>query len=86
MSSFGVEVEQESLYYQPRQCTTKEQSPNNYHRFALLHAPKMVNFTSPLEDDVLLLEFFLKQRAPSRHKSAIDSSRSVSFELYAQIS
>lgn len=28
VSSFGVEAEPESLYYRPKQCTTKEKSPN----------------------------------------------------------
>ncbi len=61
----GGEVEQESLYHQPKQCTIKQKNPSTkYHRFALFHPPKMGKLMIPFEGDLLSLEFFLKQKAP----------------------
>ena len=42
-------LEQGSLYYQPKQCTIVGEIPQNYYRFVLFDPPKLGNLMTPVE-------------------------------------
>ena len=44
---FEKVTSQESLYYQPKQCTVIGEIPQNYHMFALFDPSKMGNLKTP---------------------------------------